>query len=666
MSSCSGSATLLVLEKIMSDYKHLHIATVFISIPIDVFKEIASLLSPRDILTLARVNKLLRRLLMQRSAKHIWRAAESSVDKLPPCPRHLTNPQYAALVFSKECSSCGITVMRRLDHVLGVRLCNACRSTKVVGLSYAPSPIREYVPTSSKVKNPRTNEIRFALRSEIHELVGEFWNLPDDCDHPDFLRWINKKLKRRLERIRHATALARYINFTSAARDKELENTKLHRVIEVYCRLSARGWKPKDMEMASEDSEKAWYNLVHVRKPLTDRAWERLYPKLLRLLKLSKRRLQAKRAKNRLSKRYQLVEEMLADMRATNSVRLEMADTGQELVNNAGTTYLPFPVLSEVMQYHVFKDLVETDRSLDATKVKFRASANLVTNAISKWRARLESHLIGLANDNRKARKRDYPIGNELIEEPAPFSSRLVAGSYSHITPRNNFLFRADSVFSHKHVPLFYPRNFTPWFDTAFTIARPPEADRSVLDVICSSVTFHPEGAGYAAAVLKELGRPDASHVEMEALGERFICNRCLSRTVHSWTSLISHFLHAYSCATSTNSQPNHKTRIVFNNVHNWATWPERPLVRLLNDQELAIHDAATLLDTTGKMVECGICYDPAVPCPAARRFVMLHLRHYHNISQPVFGEHYFEVPDECAGSDAQLLGISLALDSAG
>ncbi|EUC67462.1 F-box protein [Rhizoctonia solani AG-3 Rhs1AP] len=100
------------------------------STPVDVFKEIASFLGPKDILSLARVNKLLRNLLMQRSAKHIWRAAESTMDGLPPCPRHLTNPQYAALVFSKECSSCGITVMRQLDLMLGVRLCNACRSAK--------------------------------------------------------------------------------------------------------------------------------------------------------------------------------------------------------------------------------------------------------------------------------------------------------------------------------------------------------------------------------------------------------------------------------------------------------------------------------------------------------------------------------------------------------
>ncbi|CAE6485469.1 unnamed protein product [Rhizoctonia solani] len=644
-------------------------------------EKIASFLNPKDILALARVNKFLRKLLMQRSAKHIWRAAERNVDRLPPCPRHLTNPQYAALVFSKECSSCGITVMRQLDHILGVRLCNACRAAKIVGLGYAPPSIRDYVPTSPNVKNLRTTESPFALKSDIDELADQFWDLPNDYDHPDVLRWVNKKLRRRLERMKHATALARYVHFTSIARDKELEDKKLSRVIEqvlhrlgdafplipihrVCSRLRARGWKNEHMHMVCEDSRKAWYSLVHVSKPVTDRVWERLYPELLRLLKLSKRRLRATRARNRRSARYKLVEEMLAEMRATKPARLEIADTGLELTKNMGTTYMPLPILGELLQYHVFKDLVETDRSLDATKAKFRASTNLINNAISKWRSRFEGYLIDLVNDGRNARRRDFLMGNELTEETVPFSSQLTTASYAHITPGNNVLFRADSVFSYNgHTPSFYPRSFTSRFGGELTVTRPLGGGVTILDVICSSVEYHAEGVSYASALLKELGRPDASYIEMEALGERLICSRCPSLVVHTWTSLISHVLHAYNCANAIGSGFRQRPDIIYNNVHDWNAWSERPLARLLSDQELNTHNIATCSYATGRMVECRICNDLAIGCPSSRKFTMLHLRYCHNILQPVFGEHYFEISDKCAASGDQVLGTTHTLD---
>lgn len=61
-------------------------------------------LYPLDLILLVRTNKFFRQLFMRRSAIQVWRSAEGNVIGLPPCPKGLCEPQYAALVFTKTCS----------------------------------------------------------------------------------------------------------------------------------------------------------------------------------------------------------------------------------------------------------------------------------------------------------------------------------------------------------------------------------------------------------------------------------------------------------------------------------------------------------------------------------------------------------------------------------
>ncbi|KAG8736576.1 hypothetical protein FRC10_009149, partial [Ceratobasidium sp. 414] len=60
-----------------------------LSLPIEIFTEIASYLAPPDILALSRSNKFFHKLLMRRSAEQIWKAALRNVPGLPPCPGDL-------------------------------------------------------------------------------------------------------------------------------------------------------------------------------------------------------------------------------------------------------------------------------------------------------------------------------------------------------------------------------------------------------------------------------------------------------------------------------------------------------------------------------------------------------------------------------------------------
>ncbi|KAG8682670.1 hypothetical protein FRC09_016621, partial [Ceratobasidium sp. 395] len=76
----------------------------FMKLPVEIFTQIAYLLSPGDLIALARSNKFFNNMLLQRSAIQMWRRAEANVPELPPCPPDMSEPQYAALLFSKHCS----------------------------------------------------------------------------------------------------------------------------------------------------------------------------------------------------------------------------------------------------------------------------------------------------------------------------------------------------------------------------------------------------------------------------------------------------------------------------------------------------------------------------------------------------------------------------------
>lgn len=142
-----------------------------------------------------------------------------------------------------------------------------------------------------------------------------------------------------------------------------------------------------------------------------------------------------------------------------------------------------------------------------------------------------------------------YSIGSWLywsthnipLAEPLPFSTKLTASSYKHISPKNNILFRADNVFKfhNERTLMFYPGSFTKFFDSTREMEE-LGGGLTASHLLPTLIEYSGEGNSIAAALLKELGRPDASSIEMDALGFRFFCNRCPRLVLHSWYSIVS------------------------------------------------------------------------------------------------------------------------------
>lgn len=102
----------------------------FVDLPLDIIYEVSillfqlymtltalkvvSYLNPLELLTLGRLTKEFRALFMSRSSVAIWRRVLRHVSGLPPCPRDLTEPQYASFMFEKFCMVYFILVLRQI------------------------------------------------------------------------------------------------------------------------------------------------------------------------------------------------------------------------------------------------------------------------------------------------------------------------------------------------------------------------------------------------------------------------------------------------------------------------------------------------------------------------------------------------------------------------
>ena len=65
--------------------------------------QISAYLEPLDVLRLARSTRGLNNMLMSRNSRPIWRTARSYYPDLPDCPPDLSEPQYARLLFERDC-----------------------------------------------------------------------------------------------------------------------------------------------------------------------------------------------------------------------------------------------------------------------------------------------------------------------------------------------------------------------------------------------------------------------------------------------------------------------------------------------------------------------------------------------------------------------------------
>ncbi|QRW07527.1 Synaptobrevin [Ceratobasidium sp. AG-Ba] len=455
------------------------------NMPVDIFAAIAVYLDPVDLVFFARANRFFRQILMRRSFVSVWRAAESNVEGLPPCPEELCEPQYAALVFVKCCSMCGEPALRPMDPILQVRLCVKCRE--------------EHAVETHRVTDP---SLVFSSRTLVpgkHGYWGSSWCLYEDA----------RAVKTKLDELAS--------DQKTNEKAKWLEERRA--VVEKRTKVKGQGAQPLIQYLkAIEEGHDAELSRIRKQQAIVSH----LAP--------------FARALDTLDSKGSQLEGTLAEL----DKKVKLPDT--RLLRMA------FPSHDIVVQWPAYKTLIETEMTMEELDSALQESRPTFDKLVIGWIKELEQTLIGLlpeeaTSSGDKTLVNDDPPAQLVASIP---NYNLVISGNSENCPFSSLpwnlqrLLRADTIFVRLTTPVYYPDDF------------------SAMRVDIKHLSFRPQTAGIARALLKFLGRPDATFLEMKAAGAAFACGRCKVDKPMTWVELIRH----YNDEANSNTTAQKHTRI--------------------------------------------------------------------------------------------------------
>ncbi|CUA77981.1 ATP-dependent helicase/deoxyribonuclease subunit B [Rhizoctonia solani] len=613
------------------------------NMPIDIFTEIMSHLLPVDIISMSRSNKYFRNMLMNRSSLHIWRVSMRNVPGLPDCPPDMSEPSYLALVFLKRCTKCGNIARGKLEGELRVRLCTACRHKHLIPIDEVPAEIRAFPPRSYHIFIPehKLSINRYMLAEDVSSLEAEF-NEVQRLD--DLLEtWIDEKTEKVLQRQREHKALTEFFDNLDNDREKELTELKDARRSDIQHRLKALGWQNEDIPPNSKSEHyRTWNALVNQPKPLTDRIWINLRPKLITLLKnYREHRLELERRQRKL-RRQGLLMELLAEIKGNPSLTFQVRESGlfpnSRQLHSRTFNHNVFPNLAHAFALPLLKDLYDTDTTTEEMEDEFEDLREDIEALIDEWKNEVLAHF------TNQAATHGISLCPTLISydgNPEPFVT---------IPDNIKSLLRADSLFRitrhsetqntpRAYTSIIYSESLT-WMSQNTHALITPKA------LNLEHVSWYPEAHEIAKALLASVGKPDVSYMEIKGypLTRIYMCGRCQDTTPRSWEELIKHYIEQNQkhSAVQNDLESSDGETIVYNDIHDRALDTDLPLIKYYEDRvQTKIMDVRD--QGLGRLQVCKVCdripgVDETV---GSQSFVVRHLLDVHGIAKPKFDEHY-------------------------
>ncbi|KAG9120252.1 hypothetical protein FRC07_004329 [Ceratobasidium sp. 392] len=475
-------------------------------------------------------------------------------------------------------------------------------------------------------------------------------------------------------------------------RELELEALKEQRKQDIKTRLLKSGWTEREVE-PSPDNTTEWNKLVWQPKPVTDRIWNNLYPKLVPLLESNQVYNAHVDKYNRKHDRIVRIDELVTKIKqalpplvhVTSKRAVNESDangpstssTSNQTVSGLNNIDLkvemPFRPIAEILTWPMIEDIIKNDTSLEESETSFNAIREEFNLAVVEWRDRVEQELINIWNSGRAEEETrldpSKPQGEEktavasVSQPPAgdisPNSLELVlpeldvtftkpdgttTPDLSELSPNVQLLLRADTLFE-SYLEYSYPDILRPP-TPAEALAGDPDEGRYVARWYADSVERDDKGSAMAKVLLKRMGRSGAATAKMSALGKNFKCGRC--SLIETWEFLVRHYAREQTRweRAQKRMKETSKSDIVYHPVHNLGPDNTKPFAYFLTSEVPAPPENPV---TKPIWMLCKPCKRMKIEASFRRSSqdntetpMEEHLREVHDIEEAVHGVHFY------------------------
>ncbi|CCO37852.1 hypothetical protein BN14_12012 [Rhizoctonia solani AG-1 IB] len=372
---------------------------------------------------------------------------------------------------------------------------------------------------------------QYALRAEVQKIRKEFKANKKKFKDENYLRaWL----------LPRTSAISSFLDrqhwelFNQVEDDQIYEIKKLENQFrdDVVKRLEELGWED-DIRFASG---REWLKLVFQRRSLTDRIWNNLYPKLQNLLETAR----IYRLKYLPGWRKEVIIELWTRKHLELRTQVAVYHRHMPIALNPASVRLVPPV-SEALSWECIKQVIDaasTNPRICSTHLK--TSCRLVGKwevihpSVEAWRRNVESKLAGRLR------------GDKVFESDSAHSTNQTWISGQPVSQDLDVLLRADSVFQFSdNIVRYFPGDFleissTPLQELVNTpVALPSSIEEARPFVLARKL---------AKSLLRYLGYPNATHLGLNARGERFVCGACVHHDsqfaiAYDWKELLNHFI---------------------------------------------------------------------------------------------------------------------------